>query len=81
MRFPKNWDVASISQQIHSMSRECGDPQNTGYVSFEIKKDLYQLKELIDQALKESPDFGDMEKAWLTQMEQKRIIKILKSKE
>lgn len=81
MGFKTNWDIASISQQIHSMSRECSSTYNSGFVSFEIKKDLYQLKEIIDQALKNAPDFGDMEKAWLTDQEQKRIIKILKSKE
>ncbi len=79
MGFKQNWDIADISRQIHSMARECASPYNTGFVTFEIKKDLYQLKEIIDQALKESPDFGEMEKDWLTELEQKRIIKILKS--
>jgi hypothetical protein len=61
------------------MARECASPYNTGFLTFEIKKDLYQLKEIIDQALKDSPDFGELEEHWLTEREQKRIIKILKS--
>ena len=50
-----------------------------GFTSFECKKDLYQLKDIIDRALAEAPDFGEMEQQWLTEQEQKRIIKILKS--
>jgi hypothetical protein len=79
MGFRKNWDVIDISRQIHTMSRECASPHNTGFVTFEIKQDLYQLKEIIDQALKNSPNFGEAEQQWLTSQEQKRILKILKS--
>jgi hypothetical protein len=79
MGFKTNWDIAEISRQIHTMSRECSSTYNTGFVTFEIKKDLYQLKQIIDQALKDAPDFGDLEQQWLTEQEQKRIIKILKS--
>lgn len=79
MGFKQTWDVAEIAQKIHSMARECASPYNTGFITFEIKKDLYQLKDIIDRALKESPDFGEMEQQWLTEQEKKRIIKHLKS--
>ncbi len=79
MGFKQNWDIAEVSRQIHTMARECASPYNTGFQTFEIKKDLYQLKEIIDQALHNAPDFGELEKDWLTEQEQKRIIKILKS--
>ena len=79
MGFKKSWDVANIANQIHSLARECSSMYNDGFTSFECKKDLYQLKEIIDHALAESPDFGELEDQWLTEQEQKRIIKILKS--
>lgn len=79
MGFKQSWDLSDMSRQIHAMARECASPYNTGFVTFEIKKDLYQLKEIIDRALQESPNFGDMEQEWLTEQEQKRIIRILKS--
>lgn len=79
MGFKKSWDVADISHQIHSLARECASPYNDGFTSFECKKDLYQLKYIIDQSLSQAPDFGDLEQQWLTEQEQKRIIKILKS--
>jgi diphthamide biosynthesis methyltransferase len=79
MGFRKSWDAADISHQIHALARECSSPYNDGFTSFECKKDLYQLKYIIDRALREAPDFGDLEQTWLTEQEQKRIIKHLKS--
>jgi hypothetical protein len=79
MGFKKSWDVANIAGQIHGLARECSTPYNDGFTAFECKKDLYQLKQIIDNALAEAPDFGDLEVQWLTEQEQKRIVKILKS--
>jgi hypothetical protein len=79
MGFKKSWDVADVSRQIHSLARECASPYNDGFTSFECKKDLYQLKQIIDDSLSESPDFGELEQQWLQEQEKKRIIKHLKS--
>lgn len=81
MGFKKSWDVANIASQLQHLSRECSSPYTDGFTAFELKKDLYLIKEVLDRALKNSPDFGDMEKDWLTEREQKRIINILKDKE
>ncbi len=79
MGLRKNWDVADIANQLHSLSRECRSSYNDGFTAFEFKKELYQLKHIIDHALSESPDFGEMEKVWLDEQEKKRIVKILRS--
>ncbi len=79
MGFKKSWDVSDIARQIHSLSRECSSTYNDGFTSFECKKDLYQLKQIIDNALSDAPNFGDLEQQWLQEQEKKRIIKILKS--
>jgi diphthamide biosynthesis methyltransferase len=79
MGFKKSWDVADVSKQIHSLARECSSMYNDGFTSFECKKDLYQLKQIIEAALAEAPDFGALEEQWLQEQEKKRIIKILKS--
>ena len=68
-----------IANQLSALSRECSSPYNDGFTAFEFKKDLYQIKFAVDHALKTVPDFGQMEQQWLTEQEQKRIIKILKS--
>jgi hypothetical protein len=73
--------VANIASQIRQISVNCSSSYTDGFTAWELKKDLYQIKELIDQALKTSPNFGTMEEEWLTEQEQKRIINILKSKE
>ena len=75
----KDWSIENIAQQVRSLSRECSSSYNDGFTAFELKKDLYQIKELVDYALSTSPNFGELEQEWLTGLEQKRIIKILKS--
>jgi hypothetical protein len=75
----KDWSMADVSSQIHALARECASPYNDGFTAFELKKDLYLLKEIVDQAFEMAPDFGEIEKQWLTEREKKRIIKILKS--
>ena len=75
----KDWDINGIANQIRSLSRECSSPYNDGFTAFHLKQDLYQLKHIIDTALTEAPDFGQLEKDWLTDQEKKRIINILKS--
>jgi len=79
MGFRKNWDISDITNQIRSLARECSSSYNDGFTSFECKKDLYQLKQIIDAAVAEAPDFGNLEKKWLQEQEKKRIIKHLKS--
>jgi hypothetical protein len=76
--FKHSWDVAEIANQLHRLVRECSSSHNDGFTAFELKKDLYQIKFIIDDALKTTPKFSG-EQEWLTEQEKKRIIKILKS--
>ena len=77
--FKKDWDVADIANQIRRLSGQCSNPANDGFTSFELKKDLYLLQNLVNHALEDAPSFGEMENRWLTEQEKKRIINILKS--
>lgn len=77
--FKKDWDIADIANQIRRLSGQCSNTANDGFTAFELKKDLYLLHELINTALEDAPDFGEVEKRWLTEQEKKRIINILKS--
>ena len=79
MGFKKNWEIGDITSQVHSLAREISSPYNDGYTQWHCKQDLYQIKQLVDQALARSPDFGDLEQEWLHTQEKKHIIKILKS--
>jgi hypothetical protein len=77
MGFKKDWDVSSVSQQIYRMARECSSPYNDGFTAFEIKKELHEIKFIIDRAMKDLPSFSG-EEEWLTEQEKKRVINILK---
>ena len=78
MGFKKSWDPVDIATQISNLARECSSPYNDGFTGWYLKQDLYIIKEALDHAFKMAPDFGDMEKQWLKDQEQKRIIKLLK---
>ena len=79
MGFKKSWEVGDITSQVHSLARDISSPYNDGYTQWHCKQDLYQIKQLVDQALARSPNFGDLEQEWLHTQEKKHIIKILKS--
>jgi hypothetical protein len=57
MGFRKPMDYNSVNHQIYIAGVELNSPYNDGYVQWEIKKDLYKLKFLLDSILKDSPEF------------------------
>jgi ABC-type phosphate/phosphonate transport system ATPase subunit len=74
----KSWSVEDVARQINALGRECSNPNNDGFTAFDLKKDLYQIKNIIETQLAQSPTF-EGEQEWLHIQEQQRIIKILKS--
>jgi hypothetical protein len=78
MGFKKSWDVSDITSQIHTLYRECSSPYNDGFTAWGCKQDLLLIQQLVNEAVKNSPNFGETENDWLKEQEQKRIIKILK---
>ena len=77
MGFKKSWDTADVMSQIGSLARECTSPHNDGYTGWYCKQDLYQIQQAVNEAIRRCPTFSG-EQEWLTEQEQKRIIKILK---
>ena len=73
----KTWNLSDLKRQISRISLECKSPYNEGFTSFELKKELYELKFLLDNELKSCPTFAG-ENEWLTEQEKTRIIKHLK---
>lgn len=57
MGFRKPMDYNSVSHQIYMSGVELNSPRNDGFVQWEIKKDLLRLKFLLDEILKDSPEF------------------------
>lgn len=77
MGYIKKWSVEDIARQINHAYYICSDPRQDGFTTWGTKQDLYQIKWLIDEAIKKCPDFAP-EAEWLREQEQKKIIKILK---
>jgi hypothetical protein len=76
MGFRKPMDYNSVSHQIYITGVELNSPRNDGFVAFEMKKDLHRLKFLLDQILKDSPEFvGEFE--FLQEQSKKQMWKTL----
>jgi len=50
---------------------------NDGWTSWELKKELYEIKWLLDECIKRQPDFSGEEK-WLEEQDKKRVWSELK---
>ena len=78
MGYKHSYDIIQAHQQVRAAARECSDPRNDGFIAWGVKQDLYQLKWMLDDLMKDCPEFGEMEKEWLHEQEQKRIIRYLR---
>lgn len=75
MGYKVDWDVNKIWTDLSRMMAEVSSPYNNGYVSREIKHDLYNLKCFLDERYNTLPKFAD-EEEW----EKQRMLRILKQK-
>lgn len=57
MGFSKNWNKHEIERQLFSIHHACTNPYNDGYTGFLAKKDLLELKFLIEDLLENTPIF------------------------
>ena len=64
MGFRKDWDMNAMQHWIQIMGRNASDYHNDGFTQFEIKKDLYRLKWILEDALRRSPSYS-LEDEWL----------------
>lgn len=70
--------LAKAAGTIRSIAYDASDMRLDGYVQWGAKQDLWRLKWILDQALKDCPHFSSVEDDWLKEQEQKKIIRILK---
>jgi len=76
MGFRKPMDYNSVSHQIYMSGVELNSPYNDGFTTFEIKKDLYKLKWMLDAIMKDAPTFSG-EDDFLKEHEQKVMWRTL----
>lgn len=77
MGFKLQHNISEIINQIKSAQHTCSDRRTDSYVSWGIKQDLYQIKWIIDEAIRQCPVFSP-EKDWLREQEKTHVVKILK---
>lgn len=75
----KHWNVEDIVRQINSAYYACSDPRMDGFVTWGCKQDLYQIKWILDEALRKCPTYAG-EEEWLREQEKDRVVKILTEK-
>jgi len=64
MGFKMSWSVSRIKGDLQMMSHECNYPGNDGFMQFEIKKDLMEIKFLLEDLLEKCPTFSG-EEEWM----------------
>jgi len=69
----KDWDVGTIIQQIRSIHRQVTNPNNDGFTAVGCKKDLFQIKCLVEDLYNNTPTFSG-EEEW----HQNRTVELLK---
>lgn len=77
MGYKKPADVPNIISQLRQIAAECNNAYNDGYTSLDLKKDLWLIKDVLDELLDGCPTF-EGETEWLTNKEKERIVKYLK---
>jgi len=76
MGYKTSYDIVRALNEIRAAAYECGNSRTDGFVAWGIKQDLYQVKWMLDDLLKDCPSFAP-EQEWVREQEQKKIIKIL----
>ena len=76
MGFRAPMDYNSVHHQIYLAGVELHSPYNDGYVTFEIKKDLYKIKWLLDEIMADAPKYSG-EEEFLKEHDQKKMWRTL----
>ncbi len=71
-------DLAKAVGIIRSVMFDACDMKSDGYTQLGAKQDLWRLKWILDDAMKNCPHFGCVEDDWLREQEKKKIIRVLK---
>ncbi len=77
MGFQKPLEVNDIKLSLLKAHGEICSVYNDGFTQWEIKKELYNIKWLLDECLKRQPIFTN-EEEWLIEQDQKRMWSELK---
>ena len=77
MGFKKPLEVNDVKMQLMKAHGEICSTYNDGFTQWMIKKELYEIKWLLDECLKRQPIFGG-EEEWLEEQHKKQMWSELK---
>jgi hypothetical protein len=77
MGFKKPIELDSVLMHLSRAYGEVASTYNDGFTAFYVKQDLYRVKFILDEMLKELPEFSG-EKEWLEEESKKKMWKELK---
>jgi hypothetical protein len=76
MGFMKRWDADKIIQDLGPCYTQVISKYNDGFTAWACKQDLYRIKFVLDEMLKNSPTFAG-EQEWV---DQQKVWKVLNDK-
>lgn len=81
MGYIKRWDTRSMAHDLKRCAAEMNFSGNDGYIQWDCKKELLELKYLLDELIATGPTFGSLEEGLINELEQQKIYNILKHEE
>jgi len=78
MGYRKPIELNSIITQLRKAYIEVNSPYNDGFTGWETKRELYEIKFLLDEIIKESPSFGEIEERYLNEVNKLKVWRELK---
>lgn len=78
MGFRKPIEIDTIITQLRRAYIEINSPYNDGFTSWSTKQELYEVKFLLDEILKTSNSFGEVEERYLDEVDKQKVWRELK---
>ena len=75
----KKWNKDQILNQLRQAYYICSDPRQDGFTTWPVKQELYEIKWMLDEIIKQCPTFSP-EEEFLKEHEQKLLISVLAKK-
>lgn len=67
----------AVRRELFKIYHEITDPRNDGFVQWEYKKSLIDVKYMLDTMLSETSNFGSFEENYIKNKEQEKLIRVL----
>ena len=72
---PRKQDILVDLQRLYFAA---SNPRADGFTTWEYKKDLYEIKFVLEEMIRKCPSYADIESQWLREQEAEKIVCILK---